>query len=144
MEDQENLIFISENIRPISVNDAYKNVPGKGRIKTGDYKRFTTDMKGRLLKYNEKRVSFLEYLKKVPFSLETTLKIYVPSNKYLTKKGDINRNKGDCGNYRKCLQDVVFDWLGVDDKYSVDEHNHQCIDEQGLWGFSFSIKAQER
>lgn len=137
-------IKISENIRPISVNDAYKNVPGKGRIKTGDYKRFKTILEERLEKYVEQRDSFLDLLQPYNFVLETTLKIYVPKDKMFTKQGDINRNKGDCGNYRKCTQDIVFDWLGLDDKYSIDEHNHQVLDEQGMWGFTFIVEAKPR
>lgn len=144
MEAKEGSILISANMRPISVNDAYKNVLGKGRIKTGEYKRFKTDLEEILTKYKDQKAKFFDLIEGQQFILETTLKIYVPEDKMFTKKGDINRNKGDCGNYRKCTQDIIFDWLGIDDKYSVDEHNHQILEDQGIWGFSFQIEPKDR
>jgi hypothetical protein len=134
-------LFISSNIKPMNVNDAYKNVPGKGRVKSGDYRRFKTNLLDSLSGYEKKRNLFLNGIRGNPFILETTLKIFVPKDRYYTQKGDINRNKGDCGNFRKCVQDVIFDWLDIDDKYSVKEHNFQDPDDQGLWGFTFEIKA---
>lgn len=142
METQEGVILIAENIKPMNVNDAYKNVPGKGRIKSGDYRRFKTTLEEKLHTYEDEKREFLEYIEGKRFYLQTTLNIYVPHDRYFTKKGDISRNKGDCGNFRKCTQDVVFDWLGIDDKYSVKEHNYQIEDDQGLWGFSFKIEAE--
>ena len=144
MGAKEGTILISETMRPISVNDAYKNVPGKDRIKTGEYKRFKTDLEERLPKYKGMKDKFFKLIEGQQFILETVLKIYVPTERMYTKKGDINRNKGDCGNYRKCTQDIVFDWLGIDDKYSLNEKNLQIEDDQGVWGFSFEIIARDR
>lgn len=131
-------------MKPMNINQAFKNVPGKGRIKSGDYRRFKTDLEKRLQNYEQERKDFVDCFNDGKFTLQTTLKIYVPSDLYTTKKGDISIKKGDCGNYRKCVQDVIFDWLGVDDKYSVDEHNHQIEDDQGIWGFSFEIQLDKR
>lgn len=137
-------LLIAENIRPMLMNQAYSNVPGKGRRKTGEYKRFITDLHLRLKSYEDKKKEFLEYLNVGKFSLATILKIYVPMDRFYTVKGDISKNKGDCGNYRKCVQDVIFDWIGIDDKYSIHETNIQIEDDQGLWGFSFEIEIEAR
>lgn len=141
---EQGKLIIAENLRPLSVNDAYKNVPGKGRVKTGEYKRFKTNLEERLPSYCEAKDSLLEAIQDTKFYLETTLKIFVPKDRMYTQKDDLNRNKGDCGNYRKCVQDIIFDWLGIDDKYSIEEHNYQIEDEQGIWGFEFTIEVKLR
>ena len=142
MPDDFDFIII-EPMKPISVNEAYRNIPGSGRVKTGEYKRFKTDLIQALNNaYNPDE--FIKKFHSKAHALMTELIIFVPKKKYYTAGGDINNHKGDCSNYRKCTQDVIFDWLGIDDKYSVREINSQVVSHYGNWAFTYKLKCIDR
>jgi len=145
LDKERNELRLIFPLKPLSVNAAYKNVPKKGRVKTGEYKRFATDLNKYLEEYNSYRDDFVSYFKSKSkyLYLETVLTVFVPREFFLKAEGGLSTRKGDCGNYRKVIHDIITKWLGIDDKYSVDERNIQFPTEYTEWEIVFTMHAKD-
>lgn len=88
----------------ISLNRLYRQFRGRTIISAQgrDFKRLvSTHIKGAKLPFNPENGLLVQYI--------------FQSNKFWTKKGTISKTAGDCDNLLKCIQDVVFEELGLDD-----------------------------
>lgn len=147
----KNIFLFCEPIKPLSVNKAFVT-HRKGvatlQIKSGEYKRFKTDVLDRLGtdKYLKRKQDFLAFIAPLGkrFQLRTALKIFTPKDIFFTVDGDVSSRAGDVSNYRKPIQDIIFEFLGVDDKYSKLESNEQVPDDINMWALLYEIEIIKR
>ena len=105
------------NEEPFSLNGAYSNVKGKGRILTKKAESFKKIVSLQTSIALNKSENFpIRAMKDFYFSTE----IYFFSPKFLTKEKDISQNKPDTSNCIKLLEDGIFEALGIDDYLSID------------------------
>lgn len=134
--------IFSRDMKPLSINKAYATTRGVRR-KSGDYNRFATDLKEVLHAcYEIEKRELRDAVKDTRFFFRTVMTITTPEDFFFTKGGDISARKGDISNYRKCLQDVIFDFIGLDDKYSICEENLHTDGKE--WKTEYTIEAWSR
>lgn len=104
----------------ITSNQLYTNVQGRGRVLTRRADKFK-DFIFHLTR-QQARGSFPPIDPKKHW-IEAFYVIYSP--KVLTKKGSINRNKGDEDGQIKALQDSICKALGFDDSLITESHRKQ-------------------
>lgn len=105
------LLTLFFQFKPLSLNRAYKNLPGRGRVKTNEYKTYQTTLESKL------NLNALSCFSRVfdPKKHEIHLNMIVYLKDLYTKDGRISKLSGDCGNLEKITNDVIFKKLGLDD-----------------------------
>lgn len=107
-------ITVSIDIEPMSLNQAYpENSRGRRTLST----------KGRTYKeiifWATKRVLIKEPLLIDPIQHFISMELHFFSPKFLTKGGEISKNKPDTSNCIKLTEDAICEALGIDDYLSV-------------------------
>lgn len=105
------LLYACVPIEPVSVNELYANVP-KGRVLTQKGRDFKTELKAALALSNP-------YMPRQIVDQPLRLSLHFAGN-WETKDGQ--PRKRDVSNVQKGLEDVLADFLGVDDKWFYEVH----------------------
>jgi len=104
---------------PPSVNEAYRNVPGVGRVKSSVYKKFELEVGEWSLTYRKALLEAFTALIKGDWMGYSVFEIdfffIVARHRLWTKKGEPKRFDAD--SRIKAGQDVFCKVLGMDDKY---------------------------
>lgn len=103
---------------PPSVNAAYANVSGRGRVKNTAYRRYEKEFARWVM---EKEISRLLPFKPKPLALY--LYFYLPD--WFTKKATIRII--DIANFEKVLVDCLTKALGIDDSNLFEVHLFKCV-----------------
>lgn len=103
---------------PPSINKAYRNVPGKGRVKSTAYRNFEAEIRT-WVSVNAPR--FME--NKRPLALY--LYFYNLRGKFWTLDGRIKQWDGS--NRVKLIEDAIARMLGFDDSHFFEHHGFKCV-----------------
>lgn len=130
------LLTLFFNFKPLSLNQAYKNLPGIGRAKTNDYKQFQKALESKL---NQNALScFSSAFDPKKHEIHLNMIIYLKN--YLTKDGRISQKSGDCANFEKVTSDIIFKHLGIDDSQVVQMMISKNQGEKDCFYYSLEIK----
>ena len=132
------------DIKPLSLNQAFLNMQGKGRVKSPAYREFEAAIleqlhpKRNIMKAWAYQVATLDH-PCIVRSLEVSLE------NMFTKKAQINLRAGDIDDMIKCAQDVVFKQLKIDFKGIEDAQVVMGMEDkwEGKNGFTLTLKAME-
>ena len=104
---------------PPSINEAYRNVPGVGRVKTAVYKAFEKEVEGWAYQYKKSLLNGFQELLKGDWKGYTVFEIdffFVIKRERLWTKDNAPK-RFDADSRIKAGQDVFSKVLGMDDKY---------------------------
>ena len=132
------------NIKPLSLNHAFLNMRGRGRVKSPAYREFEAEIlrqlhpKRNIMKAWAYEVATLDF-PCIVRSLEVSLE------NMFTKKGQVNLRGGDIDGMIKCAQDIVFKQLKIDFKGIEDAQVVMGMEDkwEGENGFTLTLKAME-
>lgn len=132
----EKLLTLFFTFKPLSLNQAYSNAPGRGRIKTREHRSYQKALESKL---NQNALScFSSAFDPKKHEIHLNMIIYLKN--YLTKDGRISQKSGDCANFEKVTSDVIFKYLGIDDSQVTHMMISKNIGERDCFYYSLEIK----
>lgn len=134
MNDKLLTLFFA--LKPLSLNKAYKNLPGVGRAKTNDYKQYQKALESKL---NQNALSCFSSAYD-PKKHHIVLNMIVYLKDLYTKDNRISRLSGDCGNLEKVTTDIIFKKLGLDDSQITQVMISKNKGERDCFYYSLEIK----
>ena len=102
---------IKLNLKPLSLNSAYRNNRQGIRFKTKKYQEFKKQFDEEIRPYLNELKSLFNAFESGRHGIYTTYDIFCP---IMTKDGRISKTSGDASNFPKLLEDLLFQH-GVDD-----------------------------
>jgi Holliday junction resolvase RusA-like endonuclease len=110
-------VKISLPFKALTLNQAYTNIPGRGRIKSNAYRDWSSDVIEHLnFNCNDEYKTFQKAYD--IFDSYITLD-FVFYHKVFTKKQLISKTAGDTSNLVKCIEDQLAEFLMFDDSQVV-------------------------
>jgi hypothetical protein len=91
-----------------------------GNANSQKKKALKNEILSQMMKYTQDVVCFYDnYDPKKEFIIAQYL-LYIPQDIFYTKKNDISSRKIDIDNFSKLFQDSIFNLIGINDKYALD------------------------
>ena len=132
-------------IQPLSDNKL------KMPIKVGRSARLASTPKARAykrditsyLKESEKAINYFKNAWSDNFCLIATYDYYIPEKFFYTLKGKISMHGGDVTNYVKSTQDIITEFIGIDDKHVVSCMSSKIPSNEWHISVTYEIKTQD-
>lgn len=111
------ILLIEIPFKPLTINQAKTRSRNGTIIKTQAYRKFESDVSAYLMQFYAEFRNLKTDHDKRKCAVKVTYNVYCPKDEYYTKKGQMSLTRGDNDNYGKCLTDVLFKSIGINDAY---------------------------
>lgn len=107
------------NMKPESLNNCYSN-SSSGRFKNSKYKRFEKEFNAQLILHSVKFDKLLKEFKLDNNTIFIHYYFFFPYSEIVTQKGVIKKRRWDLCNLTKIPNDLLSNYIGIDDALFVE------------------------
>lgn len=134
------------NLPPMPRNRSHMlTVAGKRpmNIKTPLCREFEKDLTDRLIEYKDMFTCIQDEFDKKRHYISATYYIYTPASELFTKEGAISSRSIDTDAH-KCMRDVLYSSIGLDDKVERDTRFYTPVSATGDWDYLIRLEIKDK
>lgn len=133
-------LTIRLKLKPVSLNNAYKNNPKGGRSLSKTGAQFKKDMRNLTLGFKKEILKFRIGFNSDLHYLEVDYFFFLPAPYMLKKSGGVKARKADRCNLLKLPTDCLSDLLGIDDALILDGTPKKLLSPDSDFYMGFKIR----